>query len=115
MLAPSLSPSAIATGAPVGMAPARPGASASYPQCLSASRGPRYWPAQTLDTFLLQMAARGHCISAAMMLGDRRYALEQIEHARGLQGETLQALVQELSEYFQDTEPAAAGLHWCHR
>ncbi|SFD34985.1 hypothetical protein [Paracidovorax konjaci] len=115
MLAPSLSHSAIATGAPVGLTSERPGASARYSQCLSGSRGPRYWPAQTLDAFLLQMAARGHCISAAMMLGDRRYALEQIEHARGLQGETLRALVQELSEYFQDTEPAVAGLHWCHR
>ncbi len=70
---------------------------------------------KTLDAFLLQMAARGHCISAAMMLGDRQYALEQIARARQLPGDTLQALVQELSAYFEDAEPAAAGLHWSHR
>ncbi|ABM31737.1 hypothetical protein QRO11_18110 [Paracidovorax citrulli] len=77
--------------------------------------GPRYWPAQTLDAFLLQMAARGHCISAAMMLGDRAYALEQIALARRLPGETLQGLVKELAAYFEDAEPAVAGLHWSHR
>ncbi len=74
-----------------------------------------YWPAETLDAFLLQMAARGHCISAAMMLGDRTYALQQIERARALPGCALQALVQELSEYFEDAEPAAASVHWCTR
>ncbi|AVS73466.1 hypothetical protein [Paracidovorax cattleyae] len=94
---------------------ARAGAPADYHSEGAHPCGPRYWPAQTLDAFLLQMAARGHCISAAMMLGDRRYALEQIARARQLPGETLQALVKELSDYFEDAEPAAAGLHWCHR
>ncbi|GKS74564.1 hypothetical protein AVME950_06730 [Acidovorax sp. SUPP950] len=74
-----------------------------------------YWPAEALDAFLLQMAARGHCISAAMMLGDRTYALQQIEIARALPGCALQALVQELSGYFEDAEPAAASVHWCTR
>ncbi|WCM92261.1 hypothetical protein M5C99_18145 [Acidovorax sp. NCPPB 2350] len=106
MLATSFLPSALA-GAAGGPCPAMPGAD-------TFGCGPRYWPAHTLDAFLLQMAARGHCISAAMMLGDRGYALAQIERARGLPGETLQALVRELSEYF-DEEPAAAALHWCHR
>ncbi|AVS64350.1 hypothetical protein C8244_05045 [Paracidovorax avenae] len=98
---------------------ARAGAPADYPADHPADGahpcGQRYWPAQTLDAFLLQMAARGHCISAAMMLGDRQYALEQIARARQLPGDTLQALVQELSAYFEDAEPAAAGLHWSHR
>ncbi|MDA8444660.1 hypothetical protein [Paracidovorax valerianellae] len=85
-------------------------------QVLHGSGGlSRYWPAETLDAFLLQMAARGHCISAAMMLGDRSYALQQIERARAMPGCALQALVQELSEYFEDAEPAAASVHWCSR
>lgn len=89
--------------------------SAAYAPDLGARAEARYWPAHALDAFLLQMAARGHCISATMMLGDRGYALDQLQHARALPGDTLQSAVQELSDYFADTEPAVASLHWCHR
>ncbi len=90
-------------------------APAAYAPDMGARAEARYWPAHALDAFLLQMAARGHCISATMMLGDRHYALDQLQHARALSGDALQSAVRELSDYFQDAQPAVAGLHWCHR
>ena len=88
---------------------------AAYAPDLGARAEARYWPAHALDAFLLQMAARGHCISATMMLGDRGYALDQLQHARAMPGDTLQSAVRELSDYFEDAEPAVASLHWWNR
>jgi len=63
--------------------------------------GMAYWPAHSLDAFLLRMAAHGQCVSAAMMLGDRRYAVEQLERAWALQDDAeLQTLTEELAPYF---------------
>ncbi len=60
-----------------------------------------YWPAYTLDEFLLRMAAHGKCVSASMMLGDCSYAMQQLERAQALKGDVaLQALVAQLASYF---------------
>lgn len=60
-----------------------------------------YWPAYTLDEFLLRMAAHGKCVSASMMLGDRSYAVQQLERAQAITGDVaLQALVAQLAAYF---------------
>ncbi len=70
--------------------------------------GTAYWPARSMDAFLLRMAAHGRCVSAAMMLGDRRYAVEQLEHAWSLPEDvTLQALADELAPYFAGRSPFA--------
>ncbi|GAA6120132.1 hypothetical protein [Acidovorax sp. FG27] len=70
--------------------------------------GMAYWPARSMDAFLLRMAAHGRCVSAAMMLGDRRYAVEQLEHAWSLPEDvTLQALADELAPYFAGRSPFA--------
>lgn len=60
-----------------------------------------YWPAETLNVFMLRMAAAGHCVNAAMMLGDRPYALQQLTLAMALKDQALRGLAAELSEYFQ--------------
>lgn len=60
-----------------------------------------YWPAETLNVFMLRMAAAGHCVNAAMMLGDRPYALQQLTVALALKDQALRDLARELSEYFQ--------------
>ncbi len=68
-----------------------------------------YWPADSLDEFLLRMAAHGQCVSAAMMLGDRRYAAQQLERAQALAADApLQALVAVLAPYFAGA-PARRG------
>ena len=56
---------------------------------------PRYWPSDLLYSFTLQMAARGFCVSASMMLGDREYALEQLAHAHTLTDDSLDLLMAE--------------------
>ena len=63
-------------------------------------RHPRYWPSDLLYSFTLQMASRGFCVSASMMLGDRQYALEQLAHAHTLNDEGLRALAVRLFTYF---------------
>lgn len=59
-----------------------------------------YWPAHTLHAFTLQMAARGHCVSASMMLGDAEYARAQLRHAHCLGDSALRALAGELADFF---------------
>jgi len=61
---------------------------------------PRYWPSDLLYSFTLQMSARGFCVSASMMLGDREYALEQLAHAHTLNDEALRTLAVKLFTYF---------------
>jgi hypothetical protein len=67
-----------------------------------------YWPCELLNAFILKMAATGHCVNAAMMLGHRPYALEQLAVARAVQDERLNALALRLRTYFD-----AAAPHGC--
>jgi len=60
-----------------------------------------YWPAETLNVFMLRMAAAGHCVNAAMMLGDRPYAFQQLTIALALKDQALRDFAAELSDYFQ--------------
>lgn len=79
------------------------GAKSGWDGCTQA-----YWPAHALDGFLLRMAAHGKCVSAAMMLGDRRYAAEQLERAWALKDDSqLQSLAAELAPYFAGSSPFA--------
>ena len=64
------------------------------------SCGGTYWPAETLNLFMLRMAAAGHCVNAAMMLGDRTYALQQLTLALALKDQALRGLADELNTYF---------------
>ena len=41
-----------------------------------------YWPPSALQAFTLRMASHGLCVSSSMMLGDRCYALEQLNGTR---------------------------------
>ncbi len=85
--------------------------------CLSrsedAASGVTYWPCERLNAFILQMAAHGHCVSAAMMLGHRPYAVQQLAAAQQVPDEALRSLAAELQAYFNvpDTavEPLAAA------
>jgi hypothetical protein len=70
---------------------------------------PRYWPSDLLYSFTLQMAARGFCVSASMMLGDREYALEQLAQAHTLNDEALRLLAVKLFTYFDEPSHPAVG------
>lgn len=67
---------------------------------------PRYWPTELLATFTLLMAGHGRCVSSAMMLGDREYALWQLARAHTLDDERLRAVAVQLFAYFDDAN------HW---
>ena len=60
-----------------------------------------YWPCERLNAFILQMAAHGHCVNAAMMLGHRPYAEEQLAKALAVPDDGLRALAAELRTYFE--------------
>lgn len=61
----------------------RPPASLESSDEFEAHAAPdRYCPTELLARFTLLMAGHGRCVSAAMMLGDRDYALWQLARAQ---------------------------------
>jgi len=74
---------------------------------------PRYWPTELLATFTLLMAGHGRCVSSAMMLGDREYALWQLARAHTMDDDRLREVAVQLFSYFDDAQhwSRAAVLH----
>lgn len=70
------------------------------PSAGGAASGVTYWPCERLNAFILQMAAHGHCVSAAMMLGHRPYAVQQLAAAQQVPDDALRSLAAELQAYF---------------
>jgi hypothetical protein len=72
----------------------------------------RYCPTSLLSAFTLLMAGHGRCVSTAMMLGDREYAMWQLARAHTLQDRELRGIAAKLFAYFDDERaPVPAGLH----
>mgnify|MGYP003387906199 CR=1 FL=1 len=51
-----------------------------------------YWPVGPMQAFTLCMASHGFCVSSAMMLGDRQYALSHLARAHTLNDDALREL-----------------------
>jgi hypothetical protein len=62
----------------------------------------RYCPTELLGTFTLLMAGHGRCVSAAMMLGDREYAMWQLARAQTLSDPALRSVALRLFSYFDE-------------
>jgi len=62
----------------------------------------RYCPTELLGTFTLLMAGHGRCVSSAMMLGDREYAMWQLARAQTLGDEELRGVALRLFAYFDE-------------
>lgn len=60
----------------------------------------RYCPTEQLGVFTLLMAGHGRCVSAAMMLGDREYAMWQLARAQTMGDEELKSVAARLFAYF---------------
>jgi hypothetical protein len=60
-----------------------------------------YWPVGPMQAFTLCMASHGVCVSSAMMLGDRQYALAQLARAHALDDEALRELAVLLFQHFE--------------
>jgi hypothetical protein len=72
----------------------------------------RYCPTRLLSAFSLLMAGHGRCVSTAMMLGDREYAMWQLARAHTLDDPELRVVAARLFGYFDDARaPVPAGLH----
>ena len=72
----------------------------------------RYCPTAPLSAFTLLMAGHGRSVSAAMMLGDREYAMWQLARAHTLGDPELRVLAARLFGYFDDARaPVPVGLH----
>lgn len=78
-------------------------AGAAHPQA-------HYWPCELLNTFVLRMAASGHCVTTAMMLGDSAYAREQLNIARTQQDAGLVAVAAKLQTYFDAAAPQGCAV-----
>lgn len=76
------------------------------PPVMHALHEPRYWPTELLATFTLMMAGHGRCVSSAMMLGDREYALWQLARAHTMNDDRLREVAVQLFSYFDDAQ------HW---
>jgi len=61
-----------------------------------------YCPTQLLGTFTLLMAGHGRCVSSAMMLGDKEYAMWQLARAQTLSDDELRQVAVRLFAYFDD-------------
>jgi hypothetical protein len=62
----------------------------------------QYCPTHLLGTFTLLMAGHGRCVSSAMMLGDREYAMWQLARAHAMADEQLRSVAVKLFAYFDD-------------
>lgn len=60
----------------------------------------RYCPTELLASFTLLMAGHGRCVHAAMMLGDREYAMWQLAHAQALGDPQLAQVAARLFAWF---------------
>ena len=77
---------------PVRFVPAAPrDASNGY------AEAPKVWLSGPLETFSLCMASHGLCVSSAMMLDDKTYAIQQITCAQALGDDMLGDLALALS------------------
>lgn len=69
------------------------------------------WPLEMLDAFSLRMASHGMSISRALMLSDKRYALEQLLHAQTLCDEPLRLMSVQLFRHFVARQAGIPPLH----
>lgn len=69
------------------------------------------WPDALLENFCLRMSSQGMCVSRALMICDRRYALEQISHAHNMADDTLRVMAVELFRHFISQRSGIAGVH----
>jgi hypothetical protein len=69
------------------------------------------WPVELLEPFCLRMSSQGMCVSRALMICDRRYALEQLSHAHNMADDTLRLMAVQLFRHFESSQSGIAGMH----
>jgi hypothetical protein len=69
------------------------------------------WPLDLLENFSLRMASHGMCISRALMMCDRRYAVEQLTHAKSIEDPWLYDLATQLFTHYEARPAGIRALH----
>lgn len=69
------------------------------------------WPVELLEQFCLRMSSQGMCVSRALMICDRRYALEQLAHAHNMADDALRMMAVQLFRHFEARQSGIPGLH----
>lgn len=69
------------------------------------------WPPELLEAFTLRMASHGMCVSRALMMCDRRYALQQLKDAHNLADDSLRLLAVQLFRHFESRQSGIRALH----
>lgn len=69
------------------------------------------WPPELLEGFTLRMAAHGMCVSRALMMCDRRYALQQLVDAHNLADEALRLMAVQLFRHFEARQSGIRSVH----
>ncbi|MDR7092375.1 hypothetical protein [Hydrogenophaga laconesensis] len=69
------------------------------------------WPEELLESFCLRMSTQGMCVSRALMICDRRYALEQLSHAHNMADDTLRLMAVQLFRHFEARQSGIVGMH----
>ena len=69
------------------------------------------WPPELLEAFALRMAAHGMCVSRALMMCDRRYALQQLKDAHDLADDTLRGMAVQLFRHYESRQSGIRAVH----
>lgn len=69
------------------------------------------WPPELLEAFTLRMAGHGMCVSRALMMCDRRYALQQLKDAHNLADDSLRLLAVQLFRHFESLQSGIRAMH----
>lgn len=69
------------------------------------------WPPELLEDFTLRMAGHGMCVSRALMMCDRRYALQQLKDAHNLADDALRTMAVQLFRHFEARQAGIRSIH----
>lgn len=69
------------------------------------------WPPELLQGFTLRMARHGMSVSRALMMCDRRYALQQLKDAHNLADDTLRLMAVQLFRHFEARQSGVRSVH----
>ncbi|WP_439115181.1 hypothetical protein [Hydrogenophaga sp.] len=69
------------------------------------------WPQDLLEQFTQRMSGHGLCVSRALMVCDRRYALHQLVHAHSLADDTLRLVAVQLFRRYEARQSGIPLLH----
>ncbi len=84
---------------------------ASAPQTWRERELAMPWPPELLEAFTLRMGRHGMCVSRALMMCDRRYALQQLKDAHNLADDTLRLMAVQLFRHFEARQSGVRAVH----